>query len=179
MRPRSGQTFDGTSMSQMSGKVLSREELADALAARRDRGERIVFTNGCFDILHVGHARYLAQARALGDLLVVGLNSDTSVRGLKGSQRPLIPQAERAEMLAHLESVDYVCLFDEARPDSLIEAVKPHIHAKGGDYRVEDLPEAEVVMRHGGEVVILPLVEGRSTTNVITRVLEAYSVQSS
>lgn len=165
-------------MSEISNKVLPREELATALAARRNRGDRIVFTNGCFDILHVGHARYLAQARALGDLLVVGLNSDASVRGLKGSRRPLIPEAERAEMLSHLESVDFVCLFDELRPDNLIEVVKPNIHAKGGDYRVEDIPEAEVVRRHGGEVVILPLVDGRSTTNVIARVVETYSLSS-
>ena len=157
---------------------MSREELADALAAGASRRA---------DRLHKRMLRHPArgprplpgQARALGSLLVVGLNSDDSVSGLKGSQRPLIPEAERAEMLAHLESVDYVCMFDEARPDNLIEVVKPHIHAKGGDNRVEDLPEAEVVRRHGGEVVILPLVEGRSTTNVITRVLEAYSVQSS
>jgi len=162
------------SLIQARDKVLTRESLAAALETRRARGERIVFTNGCFDILHVGHVRYLAQARALGDLLVVGLNSDESVRVLKGPQRPLIPEDERAEMLAHLESVDYVCLFDESRPDNLIDAVRPHIHAKGGDYRVEDLPEAAVVRRHGGEVVILPLVEGRSTTNVIARVLEAY-----
>jgi rfaE bifunctional protein nucleotidyltransferase chain/domain len=156
-------------------KVLSREELMEALEPRRASGERIVFTNGCFDILHVGHARYLAQARALGDLLVVGLNSDESVRGLKGPQRPLIPEAERAEMLAHLESVDYVCLFGESRPDNLLEVVRPHIHAKGGDYRAEDLPEAEAVRRHGGEIAILPLVEGRSTTNVIARVLEVHA----
>lgn len=155
-------------------KVLSRAALREALEARRARGERIVFTNGCFDILHVGHARYLAQARALGDLLVVGLNSDESVRGLKGPQRPLIPEDERAEMLAHLQCVDYICLFGESRPDSLIEVVRPHVHAKGGDYRVEDLPEAEVVRRHGGEIAILPLVAGRSTTNVIARILEAH-----
>jgi glycerol-3-phosphate cytidylyltransferase len=155
-------------------KILSREALAAALEPRRQRGERIVFTNGCFDILHVGHARYLAQARALGDLLVVGVNSDRSVRALKGPTRPLVPQDERAEMLAHLASVDYVCIFDEDRPDALIEAVRPHLHVKGGDYRVEDLPEATVVHRHGGEVVIMPLVEGRSTTNLIARIREVY-----
>src|SRR5437764_9538988 len=100
-------------------KILERDELAGELDARRARGEQIVFTNGCFDILHVGHARYLAAARALGDLLVVGLNSDESVRGLKGEKRPLIPESERAEMLAHLACVDYVCIFPECRPDSL------------------------------------------------------------
>lgn len=163
----------------MTNKILSREELETTLNRHRESGERIVFTNGCFDILHVGHARYLAQARALGDLLVVGLNSDFSVRGLKGPGRPLVPEAERAEMLAHLESIDYICLFDESRPDSLLEIVKPRIHAKGGDYRVEDLPEANVVRRNGGAVILLPLVEGRSTTSIISRVLEAYAESSS
>lgn len=162
-------------MTVAADKVMSRGALADALESHRARGERIVFTNGCFDILHVGHARYLAQARALGDLLVVGVNSDRSVRGLKGPNRPLVPEDERAEMLAHLDSVDYVSLFDEERPDALIEVVRPAIHAKGGDYRAEDLPEAAVVEKHGGRVVILPLVEGRSTTSIIARVLEAYA----
>ncbi len=96
------------------------------------------------------------------------------MRALKGAQRPIVPQDERAEMLAHLHCVDYVCIFDEARPDALIDAVRPTIHVKGGDYRAEDLPEAETVRRHGGEVVILPLVEGRSTTNVVERILDAY-----
>lgn len=158
----------------MIGKVVTREVLARELDARRKNGDKVVFTNGCFDVLHVGHVRYLAQARALGDVLVVGLNSDASVRGLKGDNRPLVPESERAEMLAHLSSVDYVCLFDEPRPDSLIDVVRPDVHAKGGDYRHEDLPEADVVRRHGGRVAILPLSEGRSTTNLIARVLEVY-----
>jgi D-beta-D-heptose 7-phosphate kinase/D-beta-D-heptose 1-phosphate adenosyltransferase len=162
-------------MPEASKKILSRSDLAFALEARRKNGERIVFTNGCFDILHVGHARYLAQARELGDLLVVGLNNDASVQGLKGPKRPLVPEEERAEMLAHLAAVDYVSLFDEERPDALIEVVRPDIHVKGGDYRPEDLPEAAVVEKHGGRVVIMPLVEGRSTTNIVSKILEAYS----
>jgi D-glycero-beta-D-manno-heptose 1-phosphate adenylyltransferase len=153
-----------------SDKILDRESLSRALEIRRGRGEKIVFTNGCFDILHVGHARYLAEARELGDLLVVGVNSDLSVRGLKGANRPIVPETERAEMLAHLESVDFVCLFDEERPDALIEIVRPHVHAKGGDYRPEDLPEARVVRKHGGEVVILSLSKGKSSTNIIERI---------
>lgn len=161
-------------MTSAGAKILSHAALEDVLERRRREGARIVFTNGCFDILHVGHARYLAQARALGDLLVVGLNSDASVRGLKGETRPLVPQEERAEMLAHLACVDYVAIFEESRPDALLETVRPHIHAKGGDYRVEDLPEAAVVRRHGGDIVILPLVEGRSTTNIIARVLDVF-----
>jgi rfaE bifunctional protein nucleotidyltransferase chain/domain len=158
----------------MTHKILSRDALAIALEPHRQRGKCIVFTNGCFDILHVGHVRYLAQARALGDLLVVGLNSDRSVQALKGLRRPLVPEDERAEMLAHLECVDYVSIFDEDRPDALIEVVRPTIHVKGGDYREEDLPEAAVVRKHGGRVVIMPLVEGRSTTHIITRILEVY-----
>jgi D-glycero-beta-D-manno-heptose 1-phosphate adenylyltransferase len=158
-----------------TAKVLDRERLAAALEERRVRGEKVVFTNGCFDILHVGHARYLAEARALGDLLVVGLNSDHSVQALKGPGRPLVPQEERAEMLAHLASVDYVCIFPEATPVSLIEAVRPAVHVKGGDYQLDDLPEAEAVRRGGGEVVIVSLVPGRSTTNIVSRILEAYA----
>jgi len=157
------------------GMIVSREALQQELAARRMRGERIVFTNGCFDILHLGHVRYLREARSLGDVLVVGLNSDASVRMLKGPDRPIVPQSERAEMLCHLRWVDYVCIFDEMRPNALIEVVQPHIHVKGGDYRPEDLPEAEVVRQYGGQMVILPLVEGRSTTNIIGRILDTYA----
>jgi glycerol-3-phosphate cytidylyltransferase len=141
------------------------------------RGRTVVFTNGCFDILHVGHARYLEQAKELGDVLVVGVNSDRSVREIKGESRPLVPESERAELLSHLACVDFVSVFDESRPDALIEVVKPSIHVKGGDYRQEDLPEAEVVRRHGGRIAILPLVEGRSTTNIIRRVIEVYGHQ--
>ncbi|MCC6729669.1 MAG: D-glycero-beta-D-manno-heptose 1-phosphate adenylyltransferase [Chthonomonadales bacterium] len=156
----------------MRDKVLTRPDLALALDARRQRGERIVFTNGCFDLLHIGHARYLTQARALGDALVVGLNSDASVRVLKGPSRPIVPEDERAEMLAHLECVSFVSIFDEPRPDDLIALVRPAIHVKGGDYRAGELPEARVVRQHGGRVVIMPLVEGKSTTAVIARILD-------
>jgi rfaE bifunctional protein nucleotidyltransferase chain/domain len=148
-------------------KVLTVAPLMEALASRRARGERIVFTNGCFDILHVGHVRYLEQARALGELLVVGVNSDASARALKGPQRPIIPEDERAELLAHLVSVDYVCLFEELRPDALIAQVRPAVHVKGGDYDPETLPEAEIVRRHGGSIVIVPFVEGHSTTRIL------------
>jgi rfaE bifunctional protein nucleotidyltransferase chain/domain len=137
------------------------------VAARRAAGERIVFTNGCFDILHIGHARYLAQARALGDILVVGVNSDASVRALKGPARPVVTQEDRAELLAHLECVDMVCIFDETLPTELIDEVAPDYHVKGGDYQAEALPEAETVWRHGGQIVIIPLVPGRSTTALL------------
>ncbi len=141
---------------------------------RREQGEQIAFTNGCFDLLHVGHARYLETARSYGDLLVIGINSDASVRDLKGEERPLVPQDERAELLAHLACVDYVTIFDEERPDALIEIVQPAVHVKGGDYNPETLPEAQTVLKYGGRIEIVPLVEGRSTTNVIARIRELY-----
>lgn len=138
---------------------------ADALHAA---GKRIVFTNGVFDILHVGHVRYLQAARALGDALLVGVNADESVRRLKGPARPINPENERAEVIAALGCVDGVCVFREDRPDALITAVRPHVHAKGGDYENADaLPETPLVRSLGGEVVLLPLVPGRSTTRLI------------
>lgn len=150
--------------------LIAREELAELGERLRSEGKRIVFTNGCFDLLHVGHLRYLQEARALGDVLVIGLNTDASVRRLKGSQRPIVPELERAEMLAGLRCVDYVTLFDEPLPNDTIAALRPHVHAKGGDYRVEDLPEASVVRQGGGEVVILRLVPGRSTTDIVGKI---------
>ena len=152
-------------------KIVDRADL-EALGERlRAEGRRVVFTNGCFDLLHVGHVRYLGQARALVDALVVGLNSDAGVRALKGPSRPLVPEDERAELLAALECVDYVTVFGESRPDAAIVLLKPHVHVKGGDYRVEDLPEAEVVRSYGGEVRVMPLVPGRSTTDIVSRIL--------
>jgi rfaE bifunctional protein nucleotidyltransferase chain/domain len=150
-------------------KQVSRDQLA-ALAERlRAGGRRIVFTNGCFDLLHVGHLRYLRAARALGDVLVVGVNTDASVRSLKGPSRPVVPEAERAELLAGLECVDYVTLFSEATPNAVIERLRPEVHVKGGDYSADALPEAPLVRSYGGEVVIVPLVPGRSTTELIRR----------
>jgi rfaE bifunctional protein nucleotidyltransferase chain/domain len=143
---------------------------AHADALRQSGRTRIVFTNGVFDILHVGHVRYLQAARALGDVLLVGVNSDDSVRRLKGPTRPLNPADERAEVVAALACVDGVCIFAEDRPDALIAAVRPAVHAKGGDYESADaLPETPLVRALGGEVVILPLVPGRSTTRLVER----------
>jgi len=143
-----------------------------ARAAELRRGKRLVFTNGVFDVLHVGHVRYLAQARALGDLLIVGMNDDASVRGLgKGADRPIHPLEDRAEVLAALRCVEAVVAFSEPTPEQLIDALRPEVHVKGGDYREQDLPEAALVRSYGGEVVILPLVPGRSTTNIL-RTLE-------
>lgn len=132
-------------------------------------GKKLVFTNGCFDILHLGHARYLRAARDLGDALVVGLNSDASVRRLKGKGRPLVPEADRAEMLAALETVDYVTVFGEDTPAELVAELLPAIIVKGGDYRPEEVAGGTTVVAAGGRVVIVPLVEGRSTTGLIDR----------
>src|SRR5881628_2267392 len=139
----------------MNCKILDMEELAARAKELRAAGKKLVATNGCFDLLHVGHVRYLQAARALGDVLVVGVNSDASVQALKGLSRPVVPGVERAELLAGLRCVDYVTLFDDATPEALIEALRPAIHVKGGDYRAEELPEAAAVARAGGRVVIL------------------------
>ncbi len=133
------------------------------------RQGRTVFTNGCFDLLHVGHLRYLQAARSLGDRLVVGLNSDASVRGLKGPERPLVTEFERAEMLLGLSCVDAVVIFDEPTAERAIRVIRPSLYAKGGDYRPETLPETPAVVTGGGEVVILPFVEGRSTSALVAR----------
>jgi 3-deoxy-manno-octulosonate cytidylyltransferase (CMP-KDO synthetase) len=139
-------------------------------------GRRIVFTNGCFDILHVGHVTLLEKARAMGDVLVVGLNSDDSVRRLKGSSRPINQQNSRSKVLSALSSVDAVSFFDEDTPDALLEIVRPQVHVKGGDYRVEDLPEAATVQKHGGEIVIVPLEAGFSTTRTLQQLQAVRSV---
>ena len=157
-----------------AGKIKSAEELAEIIRQRQADGEKIVLTNGVFDLLHVGHARYLAEARALGDALIVAVNSDDSVRGFKDPLRPIVPLAERMELLASLACVDYVAAFETRTPVPLIECVRPLIYAKGGDYTLADLPEAAVVLGYGGSVRILSLIAGRSTTNIIARVCAAY-----
>ena len=131
--------------------------------------QKIVFTNGCFDVLHYGHVHYLAQARQLGDLLVVGLNSDASVRRLKGAGRPVNPEHARAYVLAALEMVDYVCLFEEDTPYELIAAVKPDVLVKGGDYAVDNIVGSDIVKGRNGEVVVLPFVEGFSSSLIIEK----------
>jgi D-beta-D-heptose 7-phosphate kinase / D-beta-D-heptose 1-phosphate adenosyltransferase len=137
-----------------------------------------VLTNGCFDILHSGHIAYLNGAKALADVLVVGLNTDASVRRLKGTGRPINPLEERAQVLAGLSSVDHVVAFDEDTPSELARAVRPHVFAKGGDYTRERMPEATVVEALGGEVRILPYVRDRSTTSIIERVRVAHAARS-
>ena len=143
--------------------------LRDALAAPRERGARIVFTNGCFDLLHPGHVRYLAAARALGDVLVVGLNGDASVRRLKGAGRPVLRAAERAEVLAGLAAVDHVIVFDEDTPRDLIAALGPDVLVKGADWAEDDIVGRDEVVARGGRVERIPLVPGVSTSDIIRR----------
>lgn len=140
------------------------------IAEAREAGWRVVFTNGCFDLLHPGHVSYLRAARALGDVLVVGLNSDASVKGLKGAGRPVVPEEDRAAVLTALGSVDAVVIFEENTPIRLMRELKPAVYVKGGDYRVEDLPEAEVAAEIGAEVRILPFEPGYSTTALIEKI---------
>jgi rfaE bifunctional protein nucleotidyltransferase chain/domain len=136
----------------------------------REAGGRVVFTNGCFDLLHPGHVSYLREARSLGDALVVGLNSDASVRRLKGPPRPIVPEKDRATMLAALESVDAVILFGEDTPVRLLRDLKPAVYVKGGDYRIEDLPEAKVAADIETEIRIIPFEPGYSTSALIERI---------
>ena len=155
-------------------KLRIGDELSTTLQQRRQRGERVVFTNGCFDLLHGGHVHYLQQARALGDCLVVALNDDASVRRLKGNKRPLRPQDERARMLAALACVDYVVLFSEGTPLSLIKSLKPDVLVKGGDYTPETVVGREEVEATGGSVHLIPYIEGVSTTDLIDGILQRH-----
>ena len=142
--------------------------------AWRKHGKNIVFTNGCFDLLHVGHVKYLQAARQLGDLLILGLNSDDSIRRLKGSGRPLIGQDERAHILAALNCIDYVVIFDEDTPLELISKLRPDILVKGGDYTAEGVVGRELVESYGGRVELINFVDGKSTTNIINKILKFY-----
>ena len=153
-------------------KIVLRADIADLANNLRNQGKQIVFTNGCFDLLHVGHVRYLNAARELGDCLIVGLNSDASVRKLKGPTRPVNNEEDRAEVLAGLACVDYVVVFAEPTAEELVAEVRPDIYAKGGDYSVDQLPESSIVAAFGGRTVLLPEVQGRSTTNIIRKMVE-------
>jgi rfaE bifunctional protein nucleotidyltransferase chain/domain len=154
----------------MDEKILSRDRAAEVRARLRAEGRRLVFTNGCFDLLHVGHVRYLRQARALGDALIVAINSDRAVRELKGAGRPVMPEGERAELLAALEAVSYVTVFDELSPRRLIASLLPDVLVKGGDYALSEIHGREEVEAAGGRVLALPFVEGASTTDIIGRI---------
>lgn len=155
-------------------KIRSRNELQQILLEEKSRGRTIVFTNGCFDLLHVGHVKYLQKAKALGDRLVLGLNSDASIRRLKGEKRPLIGEEERAHIMAALDCIDYVCVFDEDTPLDLISALHPDILVKGGDYKPEEVVGKEIVESYGGRVELISFVDGKSSTNIIEKILEQY-----
>jgi len=158
------------------GRVVSPEEALRIREELRAAGKTVVLTNGHFDLLHLGHVRCLQQAKKLGDVLFVGVNSDASTRLLKGERRPIVPEDERARLVAALECVDYVVIFEERTARRLVELLKPDIYAKGGDYGPagKELPEAEAVAAYGGEVRILPYLPGRSTTDIIRTILERY-----
>ncbi len=149
--------------------ILSREELVTRIKAERQNGSRVVLANGCFDVLHVGHVRYLAGARELGDVLVVGVNSDEQVARLKGPGRPILPANERAELVASLESVTYVTVFDEPTVEELLLALKPDIHAKGTDYTEDSVPERDVVRSYGGRVAIVGDPKDHATSAILAR----------
>ncbi len=155
------------------GKVVSREDLITATADARAEGLVVVFTNGCFDIIHRGHTQYLAEAKALGDVLVVGVNTDRSVRVLKGETRPVVSEDDRAHVVAALSSVDLVCLFDEDTPLELITGVVPDILVKGAGYERDTIVGADFVEDHGGKVVAIEELEGRSTRGIIGRILDS------
>ena len=154
-------------------KILTLEQAYEVVADLKRRGKRVVFTNGCFDLLHPGHTRYLAEARKLGDALIVAVNSDRSVRALKGSERAIQPEAERAEILAALKAVDYVTVFDDLTPQAVIARMLPQVLVKGGDWSPDAIVGRTVVEEAGGQVVSIPVVEGYSTSAIIQAVLKA------
>jgi len=155
-------------------KILDRSTLKNKLEALRKEGKKIAFTNGCFDILHVGHVRYLREAKKAGDILVLALNSDSSVRAIKGEERPLVSEEERAEVIAALEFIDFVTIFPELTPLELINYLKPDILIKGGDWTEDKVVGREEVKKWGGHVAIIPEVEGKSTTNIVEKIKKVY-----
>ena len=158
----------------MPDKICSRDSLAGILEKHRQQGHKVVFTNGCFDLMHIGHTRYLHAARSLGDVLVVGVNSDASVRALnKGSDRPIVPDQQRAEVMAALACVDYVVMFDEPDPAGLIALLQPDVLVKGGDWPLDRIVGRDIVEARGGAVRTIPLVPGVSTTTLIQRIRTA------
>jgi len=157
-------------MTQSGARIVDRPRLQELIAAARKAGRRIVFANGCFDVLHVGHVRYLEAAKALGDLLIVAINSDAQARRLKGEGRPLIPQDQRAEMVSALAAVDFVIIFEEPTVTELLLALKPDIHAKGTDYTEDTVPERDVVRSYGGRVAIAGDPKDHSSSQMIEKV---------
>ncbi len=156
------------------GQLLDVEAAIQWREAMRAQGKRVVFTNGCFDVLHAGHVNYLAWARAQGDALIVGLNSDASVRNLKGERRPLVPFDDRATLLRALRSVDVVVEFAQRTPEVLLDRIRPDVHVKSSQYREDELPERTVVLQHGGEIRLAPHLAGHSTTDIIAEIISRY-----
>ena len=156
-------------------KIINLKDLLEKIRLIRGQGKKIVFTNGCFDIMHVGHVRYLAAAKAKGEILVVGLNSDKSVNSIKGGKRPIICEAQRAEVLASLWCVDYIVLFNEPDPLELIQAIKPDVLVKGADWSEDKIIGADFVKKNGGKVVRVPLVPEASTSAIIQKILKMYA----
>lgn len=155
-------------------KILNRGELVSLRNKAGEEGKKVVFTNGCYDILHRGHVELFRKAKALGDVLIVGINSDSSVKKLKGNERPVVNEDDRAYVIASLECVDAVCLFEEETPAELIMEVKPDILVKGGDYAIDEIVGRETVWENGGEVLTIPLIEGRSTSDIIKKIVSLY-----
>ena len=154
--------------------LLTVEKVREKIIELKRKGKRVVFTNGVFDILHIGHLTYLEEARNLGDVLVVGINSNSSVQVNKGDKRPINDEKNRAFVLLGTKFVDFAVIFDEKTPEKLLDILKPDIHVKGGDYRKEDLPETKTVEKNGGEVKILSFVDNISTTDIINKIIEVY-----
>jgi rfaE bifunctional protein nucleotidyltransferase chain/domain len=154
----------------VSGKLKTLDELIKIAAQARRNGKSVVFTNGCFDLLHRGHVHVLRQAKAAGDLLIVAINSDQSVKAIKGPTRPVAAEIDRLELIAAMEMVDYVILFDEPDPSKLIAAIKPNVLAKGGDWGADEVVGADIVERQGGRVLLVPYLKGYSTTEIIERI---------
>ena len=154
----------------VSDKLKSVGELSEIAAQARAKGRTVVFTNGCFDLLHRGHVHMLREAKRQGDLLIVAMNSDSSVKAIKGPSRPIMPESDRVELIAAMEMVDYVVVYDEPDPYNLIAAIKPNVLAKGGDWSPDKIIGADIVEQHGGRVAVIPYLEGFSTTEIIERI---------
>ena len=155
-------------------KIKTPNELEGIVYNLKNAKKKVVTTNGVFDILHIGHIKYLEKAKGMGDALIVGINSDASTKRLKGEKRPLNKELDRAEALAALECVDFVFVFEEDTPVDFLEVLKPDVHVKGGDYKLSQIIEKEAVERNGGKVVLVPEIEGYATTKLINRIIEAY-----
>ena len=163
-------TGDHVTPETVTGKLKSADEIAAIAAEASKNGKTVVFTNGCFDILHRGHVHVLRQAKAAGDILIVGINSDKSVKSIKGDSRPVLPEIDRVELISAMEMVDYVVIFDEPDPYKLIMAIKPGVLAKGGDWSEDKIVGADIVVQGGGRVAVIPYLNGFSTSEIIERI---------